>query len=61
VGAMITGGTFGDVSSPVAGMTNMASHVACADHMKYLKYANPYNFSALILAAILFLAFGVAE
>jgi tetracycline resistance efflux pump len=59
VGAVITGGTFGDVTSPVAGMTNMASHAARADHMKYLKYANPYNFAALILAAVVYLAFGL--
>lgn len=58
VGAVITGGTFGDVTSPVAGMTNMASSVARADHMKYLKYANPYNFTALVIAAFLFLVFG---
>lgn len=58
VGAVITGGTFGDVTSPVAGMTNMASHVAGADQMKYLKYAAPYNFAALALAATLFLLFG---
>lgn len=58
VGAVITGGTFGDVTSPVAGMTNMASHMAGADQIKYLKYAAPYNFTALIVAAILFLTFG---
>ena len=58
VAAVITGGTFGDVTSPAAGMTNMASNVAHADHMKYLKYASPYNFAALILAAMLFLIFG---
>jgi len=58
VAAVITGGTFGDVTSPVAGMTNMASGVAHADHIKYLKYANPYNFAALTIAAILFLVFG---
>lgn len=57
VAAVITGGTFGDVTSPVAGMTNMASSASGADHMKYLKYANPYNFTALVLAAILFLIF----
>jgi Na+/H+ antiporter NhaC len=56
--AVITGGTFGDVTSPVAGMTNMASNVAGADHMKYLKYANPYNLTALAVAAVLFLIFG---
>lgn len=58
VGAVITGGTFGDVTSPVAGMTNMASAAAKADQMKYLSYANPYNFLALGIAAILFLIFG---
>ena len=58
VGAVITGGTFGDVTSPVAGMTNMASAVTRADHMKYLRYANPYNFVALAAAAVLFLIFG---
>jgi tetracycline resistance efflux pump len=58
VGAVITGGTFGDVTSPVAGMTNMASNVAGADQMKYLKYATPYNLVALVLAALLFLIFG---
>ena len=57
VAAVITGGTFGDVTSPVAGMTNMASSASGADHMKYLTYANPYNFTALVLAAILFLIF----
>jgi Na+/H+ antiporter NhaC len=59
VAAVITGGTFGDVTSPVAGMTNMASNESGADHMKYLKYASPYNFTALALAAILFLIFGI--
>ncbi len=58
VAAVITGGTFGDVTSPVAGMTNMASHVAHADHAKYMKYTTPYNFMALLVAAILFLVFG---
>ena len=58
VGAVITGGTFGDVTSPVAGMTNMASHVAGADQMKYLKYAAPYNFTAFAFAVTLFLIFG---
>lgn len=59
VAAVITGGTFGDVTSPVAGMTNMASNAVDADQVKYLEYANPYNFTALVLAAILFLIFGI--
>lgn len=58
VAAVISGGTFGDITSPVAGMTNMASNIAHADHEKYLKYASPYNFIAAGVAAILFLAAG---
>lgn len=59
VAAVITGGTFGDVTSPVAGMTNMSSNAVEADQVKYLRYASPYNFTALVLAAILFLIFGI--
>ena len=58
VAAVITGGTFGDVTSPVAGMTNMASEVSGSDHMKYLKYATPYNLTAAGISTILFLIFG---
>jgi tetracycline resistance efflux pump len=54
VAAVITGGTFGDVTSPVAGMTNMSSNIAHADHGKYIAYAGPRNFSAAAIAAILF-------
>lgn len=59
VAAVITGGTFGDVTSPVAGMTNMASNIAHADHAKYLRYAAPYNFAAAGIAAILYLVAGL--
>jgi len=58
VAAVITGGTFGDVTSPVAGMTNMSSNIAHADHTKYLKYASPYNFISAGIAAVLFLIAG---
>jgi tetracycline resistance efflux pump len=57
--AIITGGTFGDVTSPVAGMTNMSSNIAHADHAKYLKYTNPYNFIAAGIATVLFLIAGI--
>ncbi len=59
VAAVITGGTFGDVTSPVAGMTNMSSNVAHADHAKYLRYAAPYNFAAAGVAAMLYLFVGL--
>jgi len=61
VAAIITGGTFGDVTSPVAGMTNMSSNIAHADHSKYLKYASPYNFIAAGIAAVLFLITGIVQ
>ena len=59
VAAVITGGTFGDVTSPVAGMTNMASNIAHADHARYLRYAAPYNFAAAGIAAILYVVAGL--
>ena len=59
VAAVITGGTFGDVTSPVAGMTNMASNIARADHAKYLRYAAPYNFAAAGLATVLYVVAGL--
>lgn len=58
VAAVITGGTFGDITSPLAGMTNMSSNVAHADHTKYLKYAKPYNFISAGIAGFLFLLAG---
>ncbi len=61
VAAVITGGTFGDVTSPVAGMTNMSSNIAHADHTRYVKYAAPYNFSAAGIAAILFVIVGFLQ
>ncbi len=61
VAAVITGGTFGDVTSPVAGMTNMSSNIAHADHTKYMKYAAPYNFTAAGIAVILFVIAGLFQ
>jgi Na+/H+ antiporter NhaC len=59
VAAVITGGTFGDVTSPVAGMTNMASNVAHTDHARYLRYAAPYNVVAAGIAVVRFVAAGL--
>ncbi len=59
VAAVITGGTFGDVTSPVSGMTNMASRIAHADHARYLRYAAPYNFAAAGIAAVLYVVAGL--
>ena len=59
VAAVITGGTFGDVTSPVAGMTNMSSNITRADQAEYLRYAAPYNFAAAGIAAILYVVAGL--
>jgi Na+/H+ antiporter NhaC len=58
IGAVFSGGTFGDVTSPLSGMTVMAAGAAEADHMKYVKAQQPYNLIAFGLASILFLISG---
>ncbi len=57
IGAVFAGGTFGDVTSPLSGMTVMAAGAAEADHMKYVEAQMPYNLTAFVLAVILFLIF----
>ncbi|WP_163539580.1 Na+/H+ antiporter NhaC family protein [Gracilibacillus sp. YIM 98692] len=52
--AVLSGGTFGDVTSPVSGMTAMSAGIAEADHMKYVKAMSPYNLTAGVVAALLF-------
>ncbi len=54
--AVITGGTYGDVTSPVAGMVNMAANVARANHAEYVRRAFVFNTIAAGIAAILFVA-----
>jgi len=55
IGAVFAGGTFGDVTSPLSGMTVMAAGAAEAEHMEYVEAQMPYNLMAFVLAAILFL------
>lgn len=55
VAAVFSGGTFGDVTSPVSGMTAMSSGAAGADHMGYVRAMTPYNILAATIAAGLFL------
>ncbi|WP_256464158.1 Na+/H+ antiporter NhaC family protein [Halobacillus amylolyticus] len=55
VAAVLSGGTFGDVTSPVSGMTAMSAGAAGADHMKYVRAMTPYNLIAASLAAGLFI------
>lgn len=55
IAAIFSGGTFGDVTSPVSGMTAMSAGIAGADHMTYIKAMTPYNVAASVIAAALFL------
>ncbi|MCF6412040.1 Na+/H+ antiporter NhaC family protein [Pseudalkalibacillus salsuginis] len=55
VAAVLSGGTFGDVTSPVSGMTAMSAGIAEADHMGYVKAMTPYNLVAGVISAGLFL------
>ncbi|MTI60283.1 MAG: hypothetical protein FH762_09970 [Firmicutes bacterium] len=55
IGAVFAGGTFGDVTSPLSGMTVMSAGAAEAEHMEYVEAQMPYNVTAFALAALLFL------
>lgn len=54
--AVFSGGTFGDVTSPLSGMGAMSSGIAEVEHMDYIRAMTPYNLTAGVLAAGLFLA-----
>lgn len=54
IAAVLSGGTFGDVTSPVSGMTAMSSGISGADHMTYVRAMSPYNMTAAVIAAGLF-------
>jgi len=55
IAAVFSGGTFGDVTSPLSGMTAMSSGIAEVEHMDYVKAMTPYNLFAGGVAATLFL------
>ncbi|MFO7872073.1 MAG: Na+/H+ antiporter NhaC family protein [Candidatus Undinarchaeales archaeon] len=57
-GAVWAGGTFGDVTSPLSGMTNMAANVTGTSYNKYFKKALPYALAAFLLSLVFYLVFG---
>ncbi|BAS29262.1 Na+/H+ antiporter NhaC family protein [Limnochorda pilosa] len=59
--AVFSGGTFGDVTSPLSGMTAMAAGAAQADHMSYVRAMTPYNLVAAGAAALFFAVAGLAR
>lgn len=54
VAAVLSGGIFGDVTSPVSGMSAMSAAVAGAGHRQTIKTMMPYNMVAAAVTAILF-------
>lgn len=56
--AVLSGGAFGDHSSPISDTTIMSSLGASVDHMSHVNTQLPYALSAGGVAAILFLAAG---
>jgi Na+/H+ antiporter NhaC len=60
VGAMVSGGLFGDHCSPISDTTCLSSFGAGSDHIDHVTTQLPYALTAAAFAAALFLLFGMA-
>ena len=60
LGAVFSGGIFGDHTSPISDTTVLASSTSGSDHMVHVRTQIPYALITAGLAAVLFLALGVA-
>ena len=60
LGAVFSGGIFGDHASPISDTTVLASSISGSDHMVHVRTQIPYALIAAALAAALFLVFGLA-
>jgi Na+/H+ antiporter NhaC len=58
LGAVLSGGVFGDHASPISDTTIISSMAAATDHIDHVKTQLPYALLSASLAAILFLAAG---
>jgi Na+/H+ antiporter NhaC len=61
VGAMVSGGLFGDHCSPISDTTCLSSFGAGADHIDHVTTQLPYALTAAALAAAVFLLIGMAS
>jgi tetracycline resistance efflux pump len=59
IGAVISGGVFGDHCSPISDTTIISSMAAGCDHIEHVKTQLPYAFISGVLALLLFLLFGL--
>jgi Na+/H+ antiporter NhaC len=58
LGAVFSGGIFGDHSSPISDTTVLASSTSGSDHMVHVRSQIPYALIAAAISAILFLSLG---
>ena len=58
IGAVVSGGLFGDHISPISDTTIMASMGAACDHIDHFETQTPYGFVCAIVSAIGFLISG---
>jgi Na+/H+ antiporter NhaC len=58
LGAVFSGGIFGDHCSPISDTTVLASSTSGSDHMVHVRTQLPYALVTATLAALLFLVFG---
>ena len=58
LGAVFSGGIFGDHSSPISDTTVLASSTSGSDHMVHVRSQIPYAIIAASIAAVLFLVLG---
>jgi Na+/H+ antiporter NhaC len=59
IGAVISGGVFGDHCSPISDTTIISSVAAGCDHIEHVKTQLPYALISGAIAFVLFIIFGV--
>jgi Na+/H+ antiporter NhaC len=61
IAAVLSGGVFGDHSSPISDTTIISSMASASDHVDHVKTQLPYALLAGGLSALLFLIFGLLQ
>ena len=61
LGAVISGGVFGDHCSPISDTTIIASMATGCDHVEHVKTQLPYALIAGSIAFVLFFVFGMVR
>jgi Na+/H+ antiporter NhaC len=61
IAAVLSGGVFGDHSSPISDTTIISSMASASDHVDHVKTQLPYALIAGGISAFLFLIFGLLQ